>query len=141
MDKKLKKEIEKKLAMMEKNLTDREKVRMRREFVDQFVLCEVACKKVQRAYLKAEKKEQKGYEKLHMGVIPKAMAWAGVDITRAELDELFYSRGSYCLRGTKSAKMLRDGAVHEHNEYDIQEISDRFEELTGKMDAFLNLFR
>lgn len=142
MNEKLRNEIARKLYRMETNLTDSEKVRKRREFIDKFILCEVAVKKVMRAYREEKKSESaKGYERLNMGVIAKAVDWAGCSITKPELEALFSGSGQYTLRGSKSAKKLRDGMMHEHNENDIQEVVDRFEELNEKMDAFLDHFR
>lgn len=140
MDQKLKNEIEKKLGKMEANLENQEAVRLRWQFVDKFILCEVACKKVLTAYREDQKLEKPVYEKLHMKHIPDAMAWAGLDFTRDELNAMFYTRDKYRIRGTKSAKLLRDGAMHEHNEQDIQEIVSRFDELNRMMDAFLDKF-
>lgn len=142
MKEKLRNEIARKLYRMDNNLADSEKVRKRWEFIDKFILCEVAVKKVMRAYREGKKGESaKGYERLNMGIISKAVDWAGYGITKPELEELFSGSGKYTLRGSKSAKKLRDGMMHEHNENDIQEVVDRFEELNEKMDAFLAHFR
>ena len=141
MDKKLKNEIVKKLDKMEENLKDQEAVRLRWQFVDKFICCEVACKKILTAYREDQKLDKPVYEKLHMKYIPDAMAWAEVPFTRDELNAMFYTKDKYRLRGTKSAKLLRDGAIHEHNENDIQEILDRFSELDAMMDAFLDRIR
>lgn len=140
MDQKLKNEIEKKLGKMEANLENQEAVRLRWQFVDKFILCEVACKKVLSAYRADQKLDKPAYEKLNMKYIPDAMAWAGLDFTRDELNAMFYTRDKYRIRGTKSAKLLRDGAMHEHNEQDIQEIVSRFDEFNRMMDAFLDKF-
>lgn len=142
MNEKLKNEIARKLYKMETNLADSEKVLLRWMFIDKFIRCEVACKKVLTAFHKEKKGEKdKGFERLDMRSIPKAMEWAGLDFSREELDELFSGSGKYNRCGTKSAKKLRDGAMHEHNENDIQEIADRFDELNAMMDAFLARFR
>lgn len=139
MDQKLKNEIEKKLSKMKANLENQEAVWLRWQFVDKFILCEVACKMVMNAYHDA--KNQKialKDETLNMKVIPAAMKWAELDFTKEELDALFSGQGDYMKRGTKSAKLLRHGSMHEHNENDIQEIVDRFAELDAMMDDFLD---
>lgn len=142
MNEKLRNEIARKLHKMETNLEDSEKVLLRWMFIDKFIRCEVAVKKVITAYRKEKKGEsEKGFERLNMNVIPKALDWAGYRFTKPELEALFSGSGQYIRCGTKSAKKLRDGAMHEHNENDIQEIADRFDELNEKMDAFLAHFR
>lgn len=142
MNEKLKNEIARKLHKMEAELEDEERVRMRWQFVDKFIRCEVAVKKVMIAYREDKTGEKpKGFEQLNMHVIPAALAWAGFSFSKAELEELFSGSGRFKQRGSKSAKKLRDGALHEHNENDIQEIVDRYEELNNKMDAFLARFR
>lgn len=142
MNEKLRNEIARKLHKMETNLEDTEKVRTRWLFIDKFIRCEVAVKKVLTAYRKEKKGENvKGHEQLNMNIIPPALAWAGYSVSKAELEALFSGSGIYNKRGTKSAKKLRDGAMHEHNENDIQEIVDRFDELNDMMDAFLSYFR
>lgn len=142
MDKKLKNEIAKKLNKMEQNLRDADKVRARWLFVDKFIRCEVACKRVLNAYhLQKGQEISLDQEKLDMKIIPAAMKWAELEFTKEELGALFGGKGSYAKRGCKSAKNLRNGAVHAHDENDIQEIVDRFEELDQMMDAFLSHFR
>ncbi len=142
MNEKLRNEIARKLHKMEQNLADAEKVRLRWLFIDKFIRCEVAVKKVMTAYKKSRNGDKdKGFERLDMRTIPAALDWAGFNFQKEELDELFSGSGKFNRCGTKSAKKLRDGAMHEHNENDIQEIVDRFDELNEMMDAFLNHFR
>ena len=141
MDQKLKNEIEKKLDKMEANLENQETVRLRWQFVDKFILCEVACKLVLQAYHKSEGNEVAlKDEKLIMNSILAAMKWAKMDFTKEELEAMFSSQGKLKKRGSKSAKMLRHGSMHEHNEQDILEIVSRFDELDHMMDAFLDKF-
>lgn len=142
MNEKLRNEIARKLYKMEVNLEDTESVRLRWLFIDKFIRCEVAVKKVMTAYKKAKKGDKdKGFERLDMRTIPAALDWAGFHFDKDELDELFSGSGQYNRCGTKSAKKLRDGTMHEHNENDIREIVERFDELNEMMDAFLDHFR
>ncbi len=141
MNEKLRNEIARKLHKMDTNLLDTEKVHLRWLFMDKFIRCEVAVKKVLTAYHKSRGDKDKGFERLDMRSIPKALEWAGFDISRAELDALFSGSGKFGKCGTKSAKKLRDGVTHEHNESDIREIAKRFDELDALMDEFLRRFR
>ena len=141
MNEKLRNEIARKLHKMDTNLLDTEKVHLRWLFMDKFIRCEVAVKKVLTAYHKQKGDKEKGFERLDMRSIPKALEWAGLDFSRAELDALFSGSGKFGKCGTKSAKKLRDGVTHEHNESDIQEIAKRFDELDAMMDEFLRRFR
>ena len=94
------------------------------------------------AYHKSEGKEVAlKDEKLIMNSILAAMKWAKMDFAKEELEAMFSSQGEFKKRGSKSAKMLRHGSMHEHNEYDIQEILDRFAELDARMDDFLDRIR
>jgi hypothetical protein len=144
MDDKLRNEIARKLYRMDTNLEDETSVRLRWMFMDKFIQCEVAVKKVMAAYKKEKKgakDKDKGFLRLDMSTIPAALKWAGITFNRDDLDGLFSGSGEYSKRGTKSAKKLRDGVTHEHNENDIQKILDRFEELNWLMDQFLDIFR
>ena len=127
--------LEKVKALME-NPT---KMQKRKDFINKFVLCEIACKHIVEAY-KIHKKDLKPgeYITLDMRHIPAAMALYGYNIPKHVLSDVF---GSGKKRGHKSAKKLRDRIMHAMNEDDLNEVIDREKFLHERMDEFLGYFQ
>lgn len=130
------------LAQKEEYLKMNDKLRCRYQFLEKFTLCEICCK----AILKEYKKNNKTYSsetnlKLDMREIPAALKYAGYSIDEALLSIIFAGSGNFKKRGSKSAKQLRNGIVHNLCESDIEEVCKRYLYLCAAMDNFLNYFR
>ena len=113
----------------------------RRDFIDRFTLCDVTCKAVLETHEMANgtnNSESKIY--LDMRRIPSAMNYVGLSISKLGLNGIFGGSGQYNKRGKKSAKKLRDGIVHAMNKEVINEVVERYADLRGLMDGFLNFF-
>lgn len=143
MSKKQKRAVaEKLLIQKEEYLKKNDKLRYRYQFLEKFTLCEICCK----AILKEYKKNNKTFSseknlKLNMREIPAALKFAGYSIEEEILSIVFSSSGNYMKRGSKSAKQLRNGIVHNLSESDIEEVCKRYIFLCTAMDSFLNYFR
>lgn len=127
--------VEKVKTLME----DSTMMQKRRDFINKFVLCEIACKHIIEAYKRHKKDLNPGeYITLDMRHIPAAMTLYGFSIPKHVLSDVF---GSGKKRGQKSAKKLRDGIMHAMNEEDLNEVIDREEFLFRRMEEFLNHFQ
>lgn len=69
---------------------------------------------------------------------PHALAFAGYDFDKELLAKLF---GAEEKIGSRSVKKLRDSLTHSMNDKAVNELSDRYEEMNGYMDSFLNKIR
>lgn len=105
------------------------------DFLEQFMLCETACKIIIQDYYKEKGKQVKEKDiKLHMGTIKSAMKYAGYCIDEKLLATIFKSNTQ---RGNKSCKELRDSIAHGMHIEDIKEVADRYYLLSSKMQQFL----
>lgn len=101
------------------------------DFLSKFVVCEIACK----AILAGAGMKN---DKLNMKSIKSAVKKLNYGIEYAVLRSIF---GSYKIRGSKSAKKLRDGIAHSLAENDIKEVIERKEDLFKYMDTFLDVVK
>lgn len=134
--------VEKVLMNKERCLNDREQTTRRYQFLDDFVLCEIVCKAVLALYKKNNKTYSSDKDlRLDMKEIPAALKYAGYNVDNDILSNIFAGSGNYRRRGTKSAKLLRNGIIHNLSETDVVEMCNRFEHLHNTMNAFLSHFR
>lgn len=108
------------------------------QFIEKFVLCEIATKNVLSYYRKVNGKE-KDVENIEMGLntIKAALCHAQYDVDNEMLEKMFKAKKK---RGERSARDLRNGIVHDLMIPDIQEVIRRKDELFNLMDRYLEIF-
>jgi len=120
-------------------MDDATKMQKCQEFINKFILCEIACKHIVEAYKKHKKSLKPGeYITLDMRHIPAAMTEYKYAIPKYVLSDVF---GSCKNDDSKSAKKLRDGIMHAMSEDDLNDVIRREEFLHGRMDEFLSYFK
>ena len=109
---------------------------LRYAFLDKYILCEETCKTVLMDYfLKENKKTVKADDiKLNLSQIVPAFKLAKIPVDKEVLEKIF---GAETIRGSKSAKKLRNGIVHAMNKNDILEVQSREQELFEYMDEYI----
>ncbi len=136
-----KRNVSNKLINVKNIIADDEKKYKRNIFIDKFILCEIACKHIVKAYKRQQKSLKPGsYITLDMRHIPTAMSTYEYLIPRHILSEVFSGNNQYGKRGSKSCKKLRDGIMHAMSENDLNEIIVREGQLHRSMDTFLSYF-
>lgn len=107
------------------------------DFLEKFMLCEVAIKSLIADYYAETGKKTKPEEiKLSLPTIKAALKFAGYSINQPNLEAVF---GPSVKRNSKSCKKLRDAIVHSLQSEDIQEVASRSVSLNREMDTFLTL--
>lgn len=135
-------QVQKALTKKETFIKSQEQTVCRHQFLDEFVLCEIACKAVVSMYRKNNKTFTSEKDlKLDMKEIPAAIKYAGYNIDNDVLNVIFAGSGNYRKRGTKSAKQLRNAIIHNLSEPDVLEMCNRYEYLHNMMNTFLDCFR
>jgi len=116
-----------------------ENVRESRDvFIEKFILCETLYKIVLKKYLVINNKyTSDGAMKIQIKQVKAALKKAGYTVDDDLMDRLFSGTGIFSQRGSKSARLLRNGIEHEMNVKDLQEVVDRYQNLISDMDTFL----
>ncbi len=137
----LRKKTRAELDRIEKILEKDETVQLLNEFKNKFNLCETAYKVVFKEYKKTNpnksKENGKGDLDIAMTQVPFVLKFAGYDVEKNLLKEIFGSSGSKRM----TAKSLRNAVTHGIDEKAVKQIEDRKDELFGYMDEFLNLIK
>jgi len=109
------------------------------DFVEKFILCEIAYKTLLREY-KISRNERYTEEKLtiNMKQISSVLRFFSIQIESNILSHIFSSKEKR--RGQKSAKLLRNGIVHSLDAGDMLEVFRRQNELQSYMNSFLYVF-
>lgn len=104
-------------------------------FLEQYILCEVGLKTILQIYYK-EHGEEKTVENIEMATttIKAALKAAHLNIDDETVDKMFKARQK---RGSRSARDLRNGIVHDLNVQDIQEVVNRKDELLTLINTFI----
>ena len=106
-------------------------------FLEKFMLCEIGYKELLKHYYKSRnKKFNEDDLKLSMQTIPKVLSHFRISIDMQTLKEIYSTANEFKKRGTKSARMLRNGIVHDLNVQDTGEVIDRQEHLFQVLDLF-----
>lgn len=107
------------------------------QFIEKFVLCEIAIKTVLRDYHKVRGREIET-ENIKMGLptIKAALKHAQYDVRNENLEKIFKAKKR---RGERSARDLRNGIVHDLTKPDLQELIKRKNELFRLLDDFTTL--
>lgn len=103
------------------------------DFLSKFVVCEIACK----AILAGAGMKN---DKLNIKSIKSAVKKLNYNIEDAVLGAIFGYKG-FRRRGSRSAKILRNGIAHSLAENDIKEVIERKEDLFKYMDTFLDVVK
>lgn len=131
------------LFKVEKALQNRSLKLAKDDFLERFTKCELLYKSLLLDY-KMEKNQDIAEEKMviNMTVVPAVMKNAGLSMSKETLLEpLFSSKDSYKKRGTKSAKLLRNGIVHKLSIEDMEEVLLRVEYFAQLMNTFTETIR
>jgi hypothetical protein len=126
-----------KLAQMEHQLSEQNIVALLDRFKNKYNICETVYKVIlsERQKLKGEKPKKQ--LTVDMRQIPYAMNFAGYEVNKELLNELF---GASSTSGT-TVKKLRDLVTHGIDEKAVSEIVQRQNELFEYMDQFLSIIR
>lgn len=130
------------LQSLEAIIADEIMKRSKDDFLERFMICECVYKNLLKSY--DTKQGQKRADKdlrLNLGEIKKVLKYFDVQFDDSVIEMVFSGSGKYRLRGTMSAKKLRDSIVHNMNEPSIREVHERYEELMAAMASFLYPFR
>ncbi|WP_026524759.1 hypothetical protein [Butyrivibrio sp. MB2005] len=126
------------LDRIERLIADKDKKRMIDDFKEKFSVCEIVYKVILEDHQFNKTGQHKERFKVIMTQVPYALAYAGYDFDNELLKKLFSSEGKI---GSRSVKKLRDELTHSMNDKAVKEVSDRYEELNGYMDSFLDKIR
>ncbi|SET62073.1 hypothetical protein [[Clostridium] polysaccharolyticum] len=126
------------LVRIETLIADKDKKRMIDDFKEKFSLCEIVYKVILEEHQFNKTGKHLDYLKVTMTQVPHALTFAGYDFDKDLLTKLF---GAEEKIGSRSVKKLRDALTHSMNDKAVNELSDRYEELNGYMDSFLNKIR
>ncbi len=107
-------------------------------FKDMFSQCEIVYKLILKDFKKNTGKKTANREKIQMSEVPYALAYAGYNFDYEFLEKLFGSE-SRCTK--MSVKILRDNLTHSIKESALKELNDRYDELIGYMETFLNTIK
>ncbi|MBQ0065734.1 MAG: hypothetical protein KBT48_08195 [Firmicutes bacterium] len=135
----IREEVRKKYAEITQKLEEPGVREVRDIFIEKFILCETLYKMVLKKYLIINKKYNPNHTlTIQILQVKTALSLAGYSFEDNLLEKIFSGAGIYKKRGSKSAKLLRNGIEHEMNKGDLQEVLDRQNELLTDMDHFLH---
>lgn len=126
------------LNRIETLMADKDKKRMIADFKEKFSICEIVYKVVLEDHQFNKTGQHIDRLQVTMKQVPHALAYAGYDFDKDLLTKLF---GAEEKIGSRSVKKLRDALTHSMNDKAVNELFDRYEELNGYMDSFLNKIR
>lgn len=126
------------LNRIETLMADKDKKRMIADFKEKFSICEIVYKVVLEDHQFNKTGQHIDRLQVTMKQVPHALAYAGYDFDKDLLTKLF---GAEEKIGSRSVKKLRDALTHSINDKAVNELFDRYEELNGYMDSFLNKIR
>ena len=108
-------------------------------FLEKFFLCEIVYKELLKYYFKSKNRKYREDDlKLSMYWIPKVISHFNISIDMQSLKAIFSTANEFKKRGAKSARILRNGIVHNLNIQDIGEVVDKHEYLFQILDIFLS---
>ena len=126
------------LNRIETLMADKDKKRMIADFKEKFSICEIVYKVILEDHQFNKTGQHIDRLQVTMKQVPHALAYAGYDFDKDLLTKLF---GAEEKIGSRSVKKLRDALTHSMNDKAVNELFDRYEELNGYMDSFLNKIR
>lgn len=126
------------LIRIEKLVADKDKKKLIDDFKEKFSICEIVYKVILEEHQFNKTGKHSDYLKVTMTQVPHALMFAGYDFDKELLTKLF---GAEEKIGSRSVKKLRDSLTHSMNDKAVNELSDRYEEMNGYMDSFLNKIR
>lgn len=111
----------------------------RDEFIEKYIICEMAYKIVLKKYLETNNMyDSDQHLNIQLQQVRAALQTAGYKPDHGLLERIFSGSKDYRKRGTKSAKILRNGIEHEMNVQDLKEVVNRKDELFKDMDSFIS---
>ena len=102
------------------------------EFISLYLRCELFATKLQH-YYQTDRQYKKG--SLNTDMLSKALEHFGIPLDKDKLLSIF--KGGEGKRGSKSARQLRNGYLHQLSEPDKLEIIDKHSTLVKEMKRFL----
>lgn len=104
------------------------------QFVDNYILCEVIAKRIQH-YYKVD--TNKGSTSLHITTLKSSLEHFNVMHDELKITNVFKSGEG--IKGSQTARQLRNGYIHSLNQSDKSEIEKRHFELMEDINYFLQL--
>ena len=104
---------------------------------DKFSICEIVYKIILKDYLKSKNEDTKKLV-INMTQAKAALKYAGYIFDSEIVGKVF---GSQKAVGSRSVKIIRDELNHTLKQIVVKELIDRYDELIGYMDSFLNMIR
>ena len=104
---------------------------------DKFSVCEIVYKIILKDYLKSKNEDTNELD-INMTQVKPALRYAGYIIDTEEVRKLF---GSQKTVGSRSVKKIRNELNHTLKQSAVTELIDRYDELIGYRDSFLNMIR
>nr|WP_314496780.1 hypothetical protein [uncultured Peptostreptococcus sp.] len=126
------------LVRIENMIADKDKKKMIDDFKEKFSVCKIVYKVILEEHQYNKTGKHLDYFKVTMTQVPYALEFAGYDFEKDLLTKLFCAEEKI---GNRSVKKLRDSLTYSMNDKDVNELSDRYEELNGYMDSFLGKIR
>ena len=104
---------------------------------DKFSICEIVYKIILKDYLKSQNEDTKKLV-INMAQAKAALKYAGYIFDSEIVGKVF---GSQKTVGSRSVKIIRDELNHTLKQSAVTELINRYDELIGYMDSFLNMIR
>lgn len=117
-------------------LSDRMAMELVEQFKSKFSVCEIVYKIILEEHQFRKKGERPSRMIISMNQVPFALEFAGYNFDKNLLSKLFASKTRV---GNRSAKDLRNSLTHSLKQSAVNELTERFAELNGYMDAFLEV--
>ena len=110
------------------------------KFISLYIDSEATAKKYVQYYKKDKKQKiTGGFESLNYSDVQKAVKYFSLNIDNKLIAQIFESgKGN---RNKKTPRQLRNGIIHSKSSKDIEEIEQRFDELSKLMEIWLNSSR
>lgn len=109
-------------------------------FISLYIDSEATAKKYVQYYKKDKKqKSTDKFESLKYSEVEKAVKYFGLNIDNKLIAQIFKSSNGK--RNKKTPRQLRNGIIHSKSSKDIEEIEQRFDELSKLMEMWLNSSR
>lgn len=103
------------------------------KFINLYLRCEIFATRLQH-YYQTDKEHKQG--KLNTDSLSEALSHFSLPVDKDKILLLF--KGGSGKKGSKSARQLRNGYLHQLSEADRLEIIEKYSELIAEMERFLN---
>lgn len=137
MAEKIKKKAKAELQRLEELFENEDVTQKIDTLKDKFSICEIVYKIILKDYLKSQNEDTKKLV-INMAQAKAALKYAGYIFDSEIVGKVF---GSQKTVGSRSVKIIRDELNHTLKQSAVTELINRYDELIGYMDSFLNMIR